>query len=112
MSKKLGELFQAANPVTAYSFQRVASDLDVRFAELNEAPFSWYPATKAPYAAVNGMSLMSLHNAELAQFTRCLENATTRLSASSISRTAFDTSVSACYAEITARNSDGSKAVY
>ena len=54
MSKKLGELFQAANPVTAYSFQRVASDLDVRFAELNEEPFSWYPATKAPYAAVNG----------------------------------------------------------
>ena len=111
LSKKLGELFQTANPMTAYSFQRVASDLDARFAELNEAPFSWYPATKAPYTAVNGMSLLSLHNAELAQFTRCLEN-TTRLNASSISRTAFDTGVSGCSAEITARNSDGSKTVY
>jgi len=112
LSKKLGELFQAANPVTAYSFQRVASDLDTRFAELNEAPFSWYPATKAPYTTVNGLSLAPLHNAELAQFTRCLENATARLSASSISRTALDTNVTACSGEIAARNSDGSKALY
>jgi hypothetical protein len=112
LSKKLGELFQSANPVTAYSFQRVASDLDTRFAELNEAPFSWYPATKAPYTTVNGLSLASLHNAELAQFTRCLENTTTRLSVSSISRTAFDTSVMACTGEIAVLNSDGSKALY
>jgi hypothetical protein len=112
LSKKLGELFQIANPMTAYSFQRVASDLDARFAELNEAPFSWYPATKAPYTTANGLSLAPLHNAELAQFTHCLENATARLSTSSISRTAFDTNVTACSGEISARNSDGSKALY
>lgn len=112
LSKKLGELFQAANPVTAYSFQRVASDLDTRFAELNEAPFSWYPVTKTPYITVSGLSLAPLHNAELAQFTRCLENATARLSTSNISRMAFDTNVTACSGEIAARNIDGSKALY
>lgn len=112
LSRKLNELFQAANPLTAYSFKRVASDLDARFSELNEEPFSWYPATKVPYTTVSGSSLASLHSAELAQFTRCLETAISQLSASRISRSAFDSNVDTCSSEISARNGDASKALY
>lgn len=110
LSKRLAEQFTAANVLTAYSFERVANDLDTRFAEMNAAPFSWYPATKTPYTTASGLSLAQLHNAELGQFSQCLEAATTTLKV--LTRTMFDSEVTGCTGDITQHNADRSNGLY
>ncbi|SEM48748.1 hypothetical protein SAMN04487857_102243 [Pseudomonas sp. ok272] len=110
LSKRLAEQFKAANVLTSYSFERVARDLDTRFAEMNEAPFSWYPATKAPYTTASGLSLTQLHNAELGQFSQCLEAATTTLKV--LTRAMFEGEVTGCTGDITQHNVDGSNGLY
>lgn len=110
LSRRLTEQFQAANALTAYSFERTANDLDTRFAELNEAPFSWYPATKTPYTTASGLSLAQLHNAELGQFSRCLEAATTTVKV--LTRTMFESEVAGCTGDITQHNADHSNGLY
>ncbi|WP_079226567.1 hypothetical protein [Pseudomonas putida] len=112
LSKQLGLLFQAANPLTAHSFEQVSNDLNSRFAELDEAPFSWYPASKTPYVTANGLTLASLHNAELAQFARCMENSVSQLDRLNTGRATFDNRVVSCRREITVRNNDGSSALF
>ncbi|WP_247254596.1 hypothetical protein [Pseudomonas moorei] len=111
-SKGLAEMFNAAGVQTAHSFQKVSTDLDARFSELNSPPFSWYPGQKLPYKTANGMSLEQLHTAELDRFSHCLGAAINTLDVKTATQQTVDIKAGVCTRDIMKLNTDASEGLY
>ncbi|MEF9899536.1 MAG: hypothetical protein RR736_12020 [Pseudomonas sp.] len=112
LSKGLAEQFAAANVTTAYSFDKLSRALDARFSELEAAPFSWYPAKKAPYRTAQGLTLEQVQQKEKQQFITCLEKVVNAPGSLSITKTNFDNQARQCLQEISRFNLDGSNAIF
>ena len=112
LSRGLAEQFAAANVTTAYSFDKLAKSLDAQFSELEAAPFSWYPAKKAPYRTAQGLTLAQVHQSETQKFTNCLEKVVNGPGSLSTTKANYDNQVSRCLQDISRSNLDGSNAIY
>lgn len=112
LSKGLEAYFSRLGVQTAFSFVQAEQDLSNRFHELEEPPFSWYPATRTELKAANGMSLQQLHQSELGRFTRCVESVTRALDILSTTHTLFNVQAEGCKREITRHNGGGVIGIY